>query len=235
MEETRPRPSRRTLWLLVTPIVVLSVAATVANALTPTLVKEHPLALIALEPRGRNLIAVARRVDLLPFMLVAVFRRFLSDPLYVLLGRYYGNAAVRWIERKSGDEAGFVKSVERAFAKWSSPLVFLWPGALVCVLAGETGMRPKRFVVLNVLGTLFTATVIRLLAEVSFVKDGIDAVLRFNDRNFKWLTAITIGLVVIWAVGQRRQGKDELSGLEELEAEIEGEERGEAEERSEPQ
>lgn len=191
-------------------------AALVANALAPALVRDHPLALIALEPRLRNFLAVAQKIDLATFMAVAIGRRFLTDPCYFLLGRWYGDGAIRWAERQM-QGGSFVTTIERAFRRWSDGVVFLWPGALVCALAGATGMRLRRFLLLNITGTIATAIAIRLFAELPPVEAAVGAVLRFNDRNFRWLTAITIALVVFWAVGSRGK-KLGLEGLDELEA-----------------
>nr|MDQ6910435.1 hypothetical protein [Actinomycetota bacterium] len=63
IETEKPKPSRRTLVLLVGPILVIWIGATIATALTPTLATKHPLLLIILDPRNRNLV-LARRVDL---------------------------------------------------------------------------------------------------------------------------------------------------------------------------
>ncbi|MGH9023743.1 MAG: hypothetical protein ACRDV9_11715, partial [Acidimicrobiia bacterium] len=129
---------------------------------------------------------------------------------------WYGDGAIRWAERQM-QGSSFVTTIERAFRRWSDAVVFFWPGALVCALAGATGMRLRRFLLLNIAGTMVTATAIRLFAELPPVEAAVEAVLRFNDRNFKWLTAITIALVVFWAIGSRGK-KLGLEGLDELEA-----------------
>ena len=69
------------LVLLVAPIVVLSTLGTIATALTPTLAANHPLLLIAMDARNRMLV-LAREVDVVPFVVVAVLRLSLSDPLF---------------------------------------------------------------------------------------------------------------------------------------------------------
>ena len=97
----RPKPSRRTMLLLVVPILVVVASGFVANAFFPTLSTKHPLLLIALDARNRFLV-LARHVDLVPFVIVAVLRRSFSDPLFYLLGRFYGDNAVRWLQKKGG-------------------------------------------------------------------------------------------------------------------------------------
>ena len=206
--------------LLVAPIIVLGVGATIATALTPALAAKHPLLLIALEARNRNLL-LARRVDIVPFVVVATIRRTLSDPLYFLLGHFYGNAAIRWLEKKGGGGAA-VRLVERIFGKASYPMVFLFPGALVCALAGSTGMRPLVFLLLNVTGTITAVLVLRKFGDV--FGGPVDSVLEFFNRNVIWTTSITVAAVIAWLVWQRRQGGLELHAASELEEEIEHDE-----------
>jgi membrane protein DedA with SNARE-associated domain len=216
-EEGRDERRKPSVALLVAPIVILGIAATIATALTPALAAKHPLLLIILEARNRNLL-LARHVDIVPFVVVATLRRTLTDPLYFLLGHFYGDAVIRWLEKKGGGGAA-VRWIEGIFAKASYPMVFLFPGALVCALAGSTGMRPVVFIVLNVAGTVAAVLVLRKFGDV--FGGPVDSVLEFFNRNIVWTTAITIGCVLIWLVFQRTQGGLELDAVSELEEEIE--------------
>lgn len=219
LEETKPpAPSRRTLVLLVAPIIVLIVVGTVANALTPWLLKNHPQLLITLEARNRNLLAAAGRVDLVPFVVIAVIRRMLSDPLFFLLGHHYGDDALRWAEKRLGGNDVLVKVTEQGFRRWSGVVVFLFPGALVCVLAGVSRMKVRTFLILNFLGTVSMVIVVRLFAKA--IEGPIEAVLEWNDRNVKWLTAVSVIAVVVFFVLQRFQGGSELDAMLELEDEL---------------
>jgi membrane protein DedA with SNARE-associated domain len=207
--------------LLVAPIVVLGIGATIATALTPALAARHPLLLIALEARNRNLL-LARNVDFVPFLVVATIRRTLTDPLYFLLGHFYGDAVIRWLEKKGGGGAA-VRWIEQIFAKASYPMVFLFPGALVCALAGSTGMRPFIFAILNVSGTITAVLLVRKFGDV--FGGPVDSVLEFFNRNILWTTGITVVSVIAWLVWQRRQGGLELDAAVELEEEIQRDER----------
>jgi len=202
--------------LLVAPIIVLGIGATIATALTPALAAKHPLLLITLEARNRNLL-LARRVDLVPFIVVATIRRTLTDPLYFLLGHFYGDAVIRWLERKGGGGAA-VRMVESVFARAAYPMVFFFPGALVCALAGSTGMRPLVFGILNVSGTISAVLLLRKFGDV--FGGPVDSVLEFFNRNILWTTGITVVSVIIWLIWQRRQGGLELDVADELEEEI---------------
>jgi membrane protein DedA with SNARE-associated domain len=206
------------LWTIVTPIIVLISIGTVANAIHPTLVKNHPLLLVALEPRNRWVILVAEKVSFWPLLIWGTIRRLASDPMFYLLGRLYGDGAVTWAEKRFDGGTGLIRGIEKVFQKAGPVLVFLFPGALVCVLAGATGMSPVLFLVLNVVGTIFTVTVLYQFASV--VEGPVDAINRFYSNNFKWLTVVSVVLTVLYVGNQWRQGKSEIQSLTKLEDEL---------------
>lgn len=214
-EESRPRLPRRKLLLIVGPIVVLAIVGTVTTALTPALAARHPLLLIILEARNRNLI-LAREVDFLPFLVIATLRRTLTDPLYFLLGRYYGDRAVRWLEVKAG-MGSYARMMETIFRKASYPAVFFFPGAIVCALAGVVGMPFPVFMVLNLTGTICAVVTLKLFGNVFAAP--VEAVVGFFDRNLLVTTSISIVLVALSVWAGRVQGKAELSmkDIEDLE------------------
>ena len=59
----------------------------------PTLVDTHPAWLIALNARNRNLILVSNYLDPWTFYGIGIVRLLISDPLFFLLGYWYGDAA----------------------------------------------------------------------------------------------------------------------------------------------
>ncbi len=198
---------------------MLFVAATIASAFTPALASRHPLLLIILEARNRNLV-LARHVDFVPFLLVATVRRMLTDPLFFLLGYYYGDNAVRWVEEKVPGYGPMVRFIERWFAKASYPVVFLFPGAIVCALAGSTGMTFRWFMVLNVAGTLFAVLVLRAFGDI--LGGPVDWLLDFFGRYTWQTTAVSVGLVALSVLLSRAEGRT-ISSVDDLEAELEGE------------
>lgn len=215
-EPRRASPSRRTLALLVVPIIVLAAVSAVATALSPTLLADHPLVLVALEPRNRNLVLAASRVDALPFVVFATVRRVISDPLYFALGHLYGHGAVRWIESRAGGGGGrVVVLVERAFGRAAPLMVALFPGILVCVLAGALRMRTRTFLVLNIGGTVAVVVALRLFSHR--LQAPVGTIQEFNDANAGWLTAVAVVLVVGWLAWQRARGSSEIHSVADLE------------------
>lgn len=211
------KPSRRTLALLVGPIILITVLGTIASAFTPVLAAKYPLLLIALDARNRMLV-LARDVGLVPFVVVALVRRTLSDPLFYLLGRFYGEGAVRWLEKKGGG-GSLVTTTERIFAKARYPMVFAFPGAIVCALAGQTRMRPAAFLITNIAGTLTSIFMIRAFS--ASIATPVEALLGFFNRNLLVTTSISVALVVLSLVLSRAQGRLEAGSIDELAATLE--------------
>lgn len=215
-----------------TPLVAIFAISTFGNAIHPQLLNTHPLWLIAVEPRLRYLLLVARKVHLtdnafLPFLLVAVGRRLLSDPLYFLLGHLYGDAGVRWAERRLGEGGSLIRFYEKAFGKAAPVMVFLFPGAIVCLMAGATGMSVPVFVTLNLVGTVFSVTMSYYFAGL--VSAPLDFVNRFYGRYNRWLLAISIVTTIGWVVMQRRQGKGGVQSVAEIERDLDQEAEADAE------
>jgi len=205
----------------------------VGSALAPTLVVEHPVWLLTLDARIRHVLLVANQIDALPYYLIGTLRLTLADPLFYLLGYWYGETALSWVEAQSGSVGRILRVLERFFGKASYPLVFLAPNNYICLFAGASRMRPPVFLVLNVSGTITRLVLLRALGDV--LEEPIDAVLDFIARNQLRLTLLTIGLVVAQAAWEKRRGTGELEAISELEERIEEEEEAEAEEGNPPQ
>ena len=211
----RPAPSHKTLTLIVGPIIAVWIIGTIGNVIHPTLLVNAPLLLIAMEPRFRYMLLVAPRVELLPFMLIALARRLFADPFLFALGRLYGDSGVRWMERQMQDTIGWIRKVERGFGKAAWIFVLLWPGLVICTLAGATGMRLATFIALNIVGTILTTYL--CYAASDLVSGPVNWINRFYAGNQKVLlviSAITFGL---WFVTRRMQGKGEPLTVKEME------------------
>lgn len=199
----RPRPSKTTLVLLLVPVVGTSILSLVGTALAPALIVESPLGLVALNAQFRHLILATNSVDALPFFAVALGRLFLADPFYYLLGRLYGEDAVQWIERKSGDAGAVVRWGERMFARFGLLLLLVAPINLVCVLAGAARVRPVPFAIVNLLGTFGGLVLVRLFGAA--LADPIEVVIGFVADNVLVLTIASIVIVIVSTIVRRRR------------------------------
>lgn len=207
------------LYLLLVPIVLLTVTNYVGDALAPKLVTSHPVWLLLLNSRKRYLALTATTVDPVTFYIVGVGRQLLSDPLYFLIGRWYGDSGVRWLERKLGDGAAVVTLTEKWFKKAAYPMVFLAPNPLICMLAGAARMRVRVFVLLNLGGTIATIAILRLFGDV--FSSPISHVLHFI-RRYQWqLTAVSVALVAFQLLQNRRKGTSDIESVAKMERELE--------------
>ena len=55
---------------------------------------------MGMNARNRNLALVATHVAPVPYYVVGTLRLLVSDPLFYLLGWWYGDGAVRWVENR---------------------------------------------------------------------------------------------------------------------------------------
>lgn len=226
VDEASRRRRRRQLILLLTPLSLAVIAGYVAIALTPTLGQKeggHPLILLALDARNRNLLLAAEAVDALPFYFVALTRLLIVDPFTYLLGRRYGDTGLRWVENRFASLKPTVDLLEGIFRRAGWLAVAIAPGAIVCTLAGASGMAVPVFLAANIVGSVLRIFLIR---EIGFAFSGpVDSVRRFFDAYTIPLTIISFALAAwfLWS-DYRRSGaaaENPVELAEELEAAVE--------------
>jgi membrane protein DedA with SNARE-associated domain len=217
------RLSRPVLVAVSIVLIGFIVAGYVGDALAPTLVDTHPLLLLLLNPRIRNLVLITNQLDAVTYYVVGTARLMVADPLFYLVGYFYGDAAVRWTERRAPTYGQMFRTAERYFGKASYPLVAIAPNSYICLFAGAAGMPLPIFFVLNGVGTVVRLYLIRKFG-VAF-DDPIDAVLRFIGRYRIPLLAVTVGLVAFSIWSERRAGETKVRSLGHLEEELEEAER----------
>lgn len=219
VEPAPARPSRTKLTLTIVPIIGLIICSNIGDALTTTWAEEHPLALIALNSRNRILVLTTNQLDALPYYLVASVRLLVSDPLFFLLGRWYGESAVRWIEKRSPTYGNLVRRAERSFGAAAYPLVLVAPNQWICLLAGAAGMSVAVFFALNIVGTFVRLYLIRELGET--FEAPIDDLLGFFRDYRLELFVVSVLLVAFFAWNEHRRGRGDVDALRDLEHELE--------------
>ena len=214
----RPTPSRRTLALLVTPIVVLVIASNIGDLLTTTWAQDHPLALVALNARNRILVLTTNQLDTLPYYAVGTVRLLLSDPLFYLLGMLYGDNALAWMERKAPTYGDLLRRMEKFFGKAAYPLVFIAPNNYICLFAGAAGMGWGAFWLANVVGTVIRLVLIRIFSKVF---EGPLGSVRLFIGHYRWQLLVVSFVVVglsLWS--DHRRGGTIAGGLTGMEDDI---------------
>ncbi len=215
----RRRPSRRAVTLVSVPLVVMVVAGYVGDAFAPTLVDSHPAWLIALNARNRNLVLVTNYLDAWTFYSVGIVRLMLSDPLFFLLGYWYGDAAVTWMERRTKTWGQLLRQAEGWFGKAAYPIVFIAPNNFICLFAGAAGMPLRAFFAVNLAGTVFRLWLVRRFGEA--FEGPLDDVVGWIGDNRGILLVVSIGLVLVSIALEAKGGETEVSALAHLDDELE--------------
>jgi membrane protein DedA with SNARE-associated domain len=224
VEASRPKPSRRTAALVITPIIVLIIMSMIGDALTTTWAKDHPLALLSLNARNRVVLLVTNQLDPVSYYLVGTVRLLVSDPLFFLLGILYGDRAVAWVERKSATFGQQLRLYEKVFNKAAYPLVFIAPNNFICLFAGAAGMPVVAFIILNFTGTITRLYLLRVVGDV--LSSPIETVLDFFASYRIPLLIASLVLVGLTVLLDQKKGGGEIAALLELEEELEEEPAG---------
>ena len=225
----RPTLTRWQLRLLLAPIIALSVVGILGDWFGAAIINEHPLVQMFINPRIRWMAGAANEIDPIPFYVVGFFRLVLTDPLFYILGYCYGDAAVKWIEKKMGDDSGFIQKLVDIFGRASYVIVAVAPSGNICALAGASGMNPVAFAILNIGGTIARLVLIRRFAAVFDTE--IKSVLGFVQDYQWWIVGVSVGLGLIQLASRKKKGRSEIESIDsiersllEAEAEVEAEE-----------
>jgi membrane protein DedA with SNARE-associated domain len=220
-EDAPPRrhPSRRRAALVITPIIALIIGNYAGGALFPSLVNDHPLLLIVLSPTNRNFIFVADRIDPVSYFVVGTLRLLAPDPLFFVLGRWYGDAAISWMERRTPTYGQLMRTLERWFSKASWPLVTAIPNNPVCLLAGAAGMGVAIFSLLNVIGTIGRLVLLRVTG--SLLANPIGWLLDLIAEYRVPLLVVSFTIVGVTVFREWRAGTSQIEQLLELEEQLE--------------
>jgi len=208
------------LSLVVAPLIVMVTASNLAFFLWASLVDTHPLVLLTLSAQNRYLALTTNSLDPWSYYLVGSLRLLAPDPLFYLLGLWYGVRAIDWMERRAPSLGMSLRMLEKGFVKARYVIVFVAPNNPVSLLAGAAAMPPAVFAILNVTGTIARLVMIRLLGNV--FQAPIDAFLGFV-KDYRWyLIGISVLLTVISTWNDRRSGGGEVEALRHLGEDLAG-------------
>jgi membrane protein DedA with SNARE-associated domain len=218
--EQPPLASHRVrLTLFLVPMALAFTSAQVAKAMWPTLLTEAPWTLLAMSSNTTRMLLVQPLVPAHVFFGLAIARPLLLVPLYYCFGRCYGDAALRWAERKLGPDSRVVPVIERYFRRFSYALVAWSPNGLVAVMAGATRMRARTFFVIAALGTLAKVTIVYYLGDV--LSAPLHDIADFVGKYQWYLTPITVSLVAVQLLRRRKRNRLPIETVEEFEHELE--------------
>ncbi len=216
MFERNVAPPKIVSRIVIGLVVFFFAAAIIGDIALGDFVEDRPLALIALNARIRHLILVTNELDALSYYTVGFLRLVAADPLFFILGYWYGDHAINWIEKRSRTYGSMVRDGESWFRKGSYFFIFAAPNQYVCALAGATGVRLRTFFALNVSGTIARLVIVRLLAEE--IEPWIDWTVGTISRYRIWVIGIAV-LGALWTIlGEFKGDNSEIKSLLDLEA-----------------
>jgi membrane protein DedA with SNARE-associated domain len=154
-----PSPGARRVALLVALLALIGAASFVGDAMSPVLLRQNRLALVALTPRSAYVVAAARDAPFPLLLLVSVARLGVADPVHFVLGREAGPAVLARAQR--------TRVLGRVARRLPSTPGHLWlsavaisPTAKTMVVAGGLGLPAGRVAVANLAGTVARVLVV---------------------------------------------------------------------------
>lgn len=192
-----PAPTARSgaFWLVA--FVGLVACTQVASATWATLHDSHPAGLISLSSRNRFLLAVVPTgIPLWQWCLIATVRLGAAALVCHMIGRVYGDQALRWFWRFLGLPQEQVAKFEKAFdnAEWFVVPFFVGSN-IVWVLSGAARSSWKRLLPLALVGLAVRLAVLWWLAQVFY--DQVKSVMNFVDRYQWWFLVGSILIVLV--------------------------------------
>lgn len=217
-ERTGP-PSAAARNTVIALLLLFQIGSWVGDLLLSFLIPDHPLILLAINDRFRNYPLVVPHTDALAYYVVGTLRLAAPYPLFFLLGRWYGDGAVRWMERGTPALGSLMRFAERCFDKAAVPLVALVHVNMVAVFAGASRMSMRRFLVVKVLGSFVLLAVVR--AASTLVEDLMVSVGDWIASHRLFMVVVAAVAIAVTLLLQRRSsGETEIESLVHLEEEI---------------
>lgn len=204
--------------LVIGTLIAFVVASNLGNAFLSVLVDERPLLFISLNAQNRNLALASGLLDPWSFYIVGFLRLLAPDPLFFLLGRWYGDGAIRWMERKAPTYGELLRQLEHWFGKAKLLIVAVAPNNPVCLFAGAAGMSWAAFMAANVVGTIVRLFLVRTFSNHF---EGPLGSLREFIADYRWpILAVSLVMVALSMYGDRRGGRDGISDLAGMDEDI---------------
>lgn len=195
-------PDRR---LVLGAIAALVLGTQLGRAAMAPLLGSWPLLLLVLSPIPVHLVLVAPLSDPVAFVAVVSARRLVGALLGYYLGVHYGDAAVHWVEARSGGSGRALRWLKRSFGRFPYPMIVLLPNLGTPLLAGAVRLRMPAFIATNLVGQAWIAAAFYMAGDA--MRELLLPVIDFIGANMIAITALSIALVVMLQVLRRRRRK----------------------------
>lgn len=170
--------------------------------------------LIALNPSWANFLLVSNTLGPEIFFGFGIPRVLLSDPLYYLLGWWFGGAAIAWMERRTRTWGEMLRRVEDSFSRYGYVFLFALPNAQLLLLAGAARMPFLRVLAVRAAGLAFRLYLIRRGGEAA--SGPLSRVTDFIGE-YRWpLLAVTVTVVVLSFISELKKDDSTVESLTHL-------------------
>lgn len=192
---------------LIVVFVALVACTNVANALYASWITDHPARLIALSSRNRYLAATAvEHLGWWHWTVIATVRLALAATVCHLLGRIYGDRALRWFWKFLGMTPDGVAAFEQGFERAEWVLVPFFVGSnIVWAISGAARSNPARLAGLFVVGLAARLALIWWLAHR--FESQLHSVTTWLNRYQLPIIIASIALVLVVNVRNFRRGR----------------------------
>ncbi len=200
-----PPPPTAPIWLVA--FVGLVICTNIAAASWAALEVDHPAKLLMLSSRNRYLVLTVPS-DISPFTwaLVGTLRILVAAVVCHMIGRCYGDRALRWFWRFLGMPQTQVAKFEQQVARAEWIVVPFFVGSnIVWALTGAAGTSWKRLAPMFAVGVAARLALLWWLAKAfeGTLRDVID----WTNRYQWWIVIASVAVVVLANVRNFRQGR----------------------------
>lgn len=186
---------------------LLFVIGTIGSNIGPALVDEHPVVVLLLSSRNRNLFGSVPYIDLLPYIAIGFIRVLIAGIALYLVGRWYGTRALGWVESNMGELPVVYRWTERVVDKIGWLALVLMPGSnIVCLMLGHRKMPPRRFVPLLMVGIAIKLAVLWQGGKI--FEDQIRSFLNYIEKYQWWVVLVLFGISMVHSV---RRGRSQVT------------------------
>ncbi len=186
---------------------MLFVIGTIGSNIGPALVDNHPSLVLALSSRNRNLFGSVPYIDVIPYAAIGFVRILIAGIALYLVGRWYGEKALGWVEGNLGELPAIYRWTEKAVDKGGWVALVLMPGSnVVCLLLGHKRMDTKRFIPLLSIGIVIKLIVLRLGGDQ--FEDQIRSFLSAIEQYQWYIVAALFGLSFFQSMRKGRPNSD---------------------------
>ena len=181
---------------------LLFIFGTIGTNIGPALVDEHPLLVLTMSSRNRNLFGSVPFTSPVPYFIIGFLRILAAATALFFVGRWYGDRTVRWVEDNVGEMPALYRWIEKAVNKAGWLMLFFMPGSnVVCVLVGHRQMRIRHFFAVIIPAICFRLIVMRIGGDI--FEDQVRWFLKSIER-YQWFIVLGLFAISAFQMNKRR-------------------------------